>query len=88
MPLRRVGTEITSARSGSLSLTDADVDALAFKFLHSPYADKIYADWSLDQRLAGYLRHCGMVRLVEDGDAYELILNRVMAYIGEQHPRS
>ena len=53
------------------------------RFLHSPYADDTYVDWRLDQRLDGFLRHRGLVRLVEDGDAYDLILNRVMAYIGE-----
>lgn len=71
-----------SARRGSLSLTDADVDALAFQFLHSSYADDTYSDWSLDRRLDGFLRHCGLVGIVQDGDAYELVLNRVMAYIG------
>lgn len=70
---------------GSPLLTDADVDGLAFGFLHSPFADDTYADWSLDQRLDGYLRHQGLVRLAEDGDTYDLLLNRVMAYIGELH---
>lgn len=68
---------------GSLSLTDSGVDELASQFLHSAYADDTYADWPLDQRLDGFLRHRGLVRLVEDGDAYQLILNRVMAYISE-----
>ncbi|BBX65807.1 hypothetical protein MSAS_49810 [Mycobacterium saskatchewanense] len=70
---------------GSPLLTD--VDGLAFQFLDSSYATNVYADWSLDQRVEGFLRHRGLVRLAEDGDAYELILNRVMAYIGELHPR-
>lgn len=68
--------------SGAPSLTDSDVDAVAFQFLHSTYADDIYADWPLDQRLDGFLRHLGLARVAEDGDAYDLILNRVMAYIG------
>ena len=76
---------MASSVSGPPLLTDSDVDALAFQFLHSPYADDTYADWRLDQRLDGFLRHRGLVRLVEDGDAYDLILNRVMAYIGELH---
>jgi hypothetical protein len=63
-------------------LTDSDVDALAWQFLHSGYADDTYADWPLDRRLEGFLHRQGLVRLVEDGDAYELILNRVMAHIG------
>ena len=63
-------------------LTDSDVDAIAWRFMHSAYADDIYADWPLDRFLDGYLRREGLGRLAEDGDAYELILNRVMAYIG------
>lgn len=68
--------------SGPPLLTDADVDALAFDFLNSPFADDTYADWSLDQRLDGFLRHRRLVRLIEDGDAYDIILDRVMSYIG------
>nr|WP_197505739.1 hypothetical protein [Mycobacterium sp. 852002-53434_SCH5985345] len=64
-------------------MTDADVDEIAFEFLHSPYAGDTYLDWNLDKRLDGFLRHRGLPRLVDDGDAYDLILNRVMAYIGE-----
>ncbi|MEE6179743.1 hypothetical protein [Mycobacterium sp. 050134] len=72
---------------GSPLLTDADVDGLAFQFLHSAYATDTYADWTLDRRVEGFLRHRGLVRLAEDGDAYELILNRVMSYIGELRRR-
>ena len=38
-------------------------------------------DRPLDRRLDGFLRRGGLVRLAEDGDAYDVILNRVMAYI-------
>lgn len=73
-----------STVSGPL-LTDSEADELASQFLHSPFADDIYADWSLDQRLDGFLRHRGLVRLAEDGDAYDLILDSVMASIGAVH---
>lgn len=66
-----------------LLLTDSDLDVLAWLFLNSSYADKAYSDWPLDRRLDGFLRREGLVRIVEDGDAYDLVLNRVMAYIGE-----
>lgn len=73
---------MASTVGGPPLLTDADVDALAWQFLNSAYADKnTYADWSLDRRLDGFLRRRGLVRIAEDGDAYDLILNRVMAYI-------
>jgi hypothetical protein len=63
-------------------LTDSDVDALAWQFMNSAYADDTYADWPLDRRLDGFLRQRGLSRIAEDGDAYGLVLNRVMAYIG------
>ena len=70
-------------------LTDSDVDALAWRFLKSGYADNnTYVDWSLDRRLDGFLRRQGLVRVAEDGDAYDLILNRVLAYIGMASRRS
>jgi hypothetical protein len=64
-------------------VTDSDVDALAWRFLRSSYADGTYADWPLDQRLDGFLRRCGLVRISEDGDTCNLLLNRVMAHIGK-----
>jgi len=68
-------------------LTDSDVDALAWQFLNSAYADSTYADWPLDRRLDGFLRRQGLSRVAEDGDAYDLVLNRVMACIGVvSHP--
>lgn len=76
-----MATDMTSLPSGPPSVTDGDVDSLAWQFLHSPYACDDYADWPLDRRLDGFLRREGLVRLVEDGDTYGLILDRVMAYI-------
>lgn len=70
-----------------LTLTDADVDALASQFLTSEYSDDTYADWSLDRRLDGFLRRGRLSRLSEDGDAYDLVLNRVMGYIGKADER-
>ena len=68
-------------------LKDSDLDSLAWQFLKSSYADNTYADWPLDRRLDGFLRHRGLVRLAENGDAYDLVLDRVMACIGV-HPRA
>lgn len=63
-------------------LTDCDVDALALEFMNSTYADDIYADWSLDRRLDAFLNRRGLSRITENGDAYDLVLDRVMTYIG------
>ncbi len=65
-----------------LVLSDSEVDALAWQFMNSAYADDTYADWPLDRRLDGFLHRRGLPRIAEDGDAYDLVLNRVMAYIG------
>lgn len=64
-----------------LAMTDADVDALAWQFLNSDYADDVYADWPLDRRLDAFLRRRELGRLVEDGDAYDIVLDRVMAHM-------
>jgi hypothetical protein len=72
---------MASLPSGPPLLTDADVDALAWQFLNSAYADDTYADWPLDRRIEGFLHRRGLSRLAEDGDAQDLILDRVMAYI-------
>jgi hypothetical protein len=72
---------MSSLPGGPPLVTDSDVDTLAWQFLHSHYADETYADWPLDRRLDGFLRSQGLVRLVEDGDTYDLILDRVMAFI-------
>jgi hypothetical protein len=50
--------------------------------LKSPYADSAYIDWTLDRRLEGFLHRCGLDWLAEDGDAYDLVLERVMVHIG------
>lgn len=78
---------MASTVSGPPLLTEFDVDALAWQFMHSPYANDTYADWPLDRRLDGFLRREELGRLVEDGDAYDLILDRVMAYIGVRAAR-
>lgn len=64
-----------------LVLTDSDVDTLAWQFTNSAYAGDIYAAWSLDRRLEGFLRHRGLFSIAEDGDAFGFVLDRVMACI-------
>ena len=73
---------MASTAGGPPCLTDADVDALAHEFLNSRFAGDTYAGCALDRRLDRFLRSRELVRLIEDGDAYDLILDRVMSYIG------
>ena len=77
----RKGREMAFTLGDPPLLTDSDVDALAWQFLHSTYADKAYADWPLDRRLDGFLRRRGLLPILEDGDAYGLVLDRVMRHI-------
>jgi hypothetical protein len=72
--------------ASSLLLNDTDVDALASQFMNSAYADDTYSDWPLDRRLDGFLSRRGLSRIAEDGDACDLVLNRVMAYISVAEP--
>jgi hypothetical protein len=63
------------------SLTDFDVDGLAWQFLNSDYVSDMYLRSSLDERLGNFLRRRGLVRVAYDGDRYNLILERVMTGI-------
>ncbi|MHA7651092.1 hypothetical protein ACX9NE_18635 [Mycobacterium sp. ML4] len=72
-----------AARIGDASLwAESDADELARQFLKSSYADSAYIDWTLDRRLEGFLHRRGLDHLIEDGDAYDLVLDRVMVEIG------
>ena len=74
---------MASTAGGPPFLTDADVDALAYEFLQLAFRRTTRTPTaSLDRRLDGFLRNRELVRLIEDGDAYDLILDRVMSYIG------
>lgn len=71
-----------------LVLTDPDdVDRLVRRFLNSPYCSDDYAVWPFDRRLEGFLKHRGLGTLADNGDAFAIICERVMAYIGRQRPR-
>ncbi|KZS57857.1 hypothetical protein A4G26_12180 [Mycobacterium kansasii] len=63
-------------------LTDSDVDGLAWEFLRSRYVDTIYAGWSPDRRLDTFLRRRGLGRVADDGDLSNIVLDRIMRYVG------
>jgi hypothetical protein len=60
---------------------DAELEALAWGFLGSPYAGKRFVEWTIDRRLQAYLRHQGMRDVANDGTLCDALLDRVMANI-------
>jgi hypothetical protein len=59
----------------------AEIDAIAWQFLASPYTRREYWDWSLERRIDAYLRHLGRSDILNDGSAYTAMVDRVMANI-------
>jgi hypothetical protein len=41
----------------------------------------MYVQWPLDRRLEGFLHYRGLTRVADDGDLYNIILDRVMTHI-------
>jgi hypothetical protein len=68
--------------AGHVELRKRKLDAIAWKFLGSEFTGKIYADWPIDRRVDTYLRHHGLLDIVDDAGAYDALLERVMANIG------
>ncbi len=79
---------MAAASGNSPLLTDSDVDALAWQFLNSEYVGDVYKQNSLDQRLGNFLRRSGLVRVADDGDLYNIILDRVMSGISSLNGRA
>jgi hypothetical protein len=60
---------------------DAELDAMAWGFLGSPYASNHFAEWPIDRRLHAYLQHRGLSSVADDGTVCAALLDRVMANI-------
>src|SRR5690349_15933877 len=67
---------------GRLTSTDSYVDALASEFLKSEYAGDRYVNWPLDRRLEGFLQRGCADHVSDSGDLFNIILDRVMLFIG------
>jgi hypothetical protein len=67
---------------GPTALTDQELDSIAWNFLGSKFAGRIYANWSIERRVDAYLLHLGMADVVSDGSVYNALLERVMANVG------
>jgi hypothetical protein len=73
--------DLTAIGGGPREVSNGDVDALAWQFLHSEYAGDVYAGWPLHRRLDGFLRRRGQGRLADSGDVCNSIVDRIMTYI-------
>jgi hypothetical protein len=62
-------------------LQDAELEAIAWGFLGSPYAGNRYTQWPIDRRLHAYLVHRGLSDVADDGTISAALLDRVMANI-------
>jgi hypothetical protein len=60
---------------------DAELEAMAWGFLRSPYASTRFVEWPIDRRLHAYLRHQGLSNVADDGTICAALLDRVMANI-------
>ncbi len=63
-------------------LTEQELNSLAWRFLGSEFTTAIYADWPIDRCVDAYLAHHGMIHVVNNGDAYDAVLQHVLANIG------
>lgn len=68
--------------TGHTELTRDELDLIAWRFLRSEFTEQIYADWPIDRRIDAFLLHYGPTELINDGSAYNALLERVMANIG------
>ena len=58
-----------------------EIDTIAWQFLCSAYTRRDYWDWSLERRVDAYLRHLNRSDIMNDGAAYDAMLERVMANV-------
>jgi len=61
---------------------DRELDIIAWQFLCSPFTKRDYWDWPLERRLDAYLRHHNRADILNDGAAYAVVVERVMANLG------
>ncbi|WP_123024423.1 hypothetical protein [Mycolicibacterium stellerae] len=63
-------------------VTREQLETIAWQFLRSEFTSQIYADWPIDRRIDAFLLHHGQTELLNDGSAYNALMERVMANIG------
>jgi uncharacterized protein YqjF (DUF2071 family) len=65
-----------------VELTAQQLDQIAWRFLRSEFTEQVYANWPIDRRIDTYLLHHGLTDIINDGSAYNALLDHVMASIG------
>src|ERR1700739_4782208 len=73
---------IVMTPSGRVEPTKQKLEAIAWKFLGSEFTGQIYAGWPIDRPVDAYLRDHGPIDIINDGGAYNALLEHVMANIG------
>ncbi|MBP1820980.1 hypothetical protein [Mycobacterium sp. OAE908] len=63
-------------------LDRAELEIVAWRFLRSEFTEQIYSDWPIDRRVDAFLLHHGPIELMNDGSAYNALLERIMANVG------
>jgi len=66
----------------SEALDREELELVAWRFLRSEFTEQLYSDWPIDRRVDAFLVHYGPIELMNDGSAYNALLDRVMANIG------
>ncbi|MFM9035899.1 MAG: hypothetical protein ACKOQ4_16730 [Mycobacterium sp.] len=56
-----------------------EMDSIAWTFLCSPFTRRDYWDWSLERRIDAFLRQLERLDILNDGAAYDALIERVMA---------
>jgi hypothetical protein len=75
---------MTAAGGGLRLLSDSDVDALAWQVLDSEYAGDVYAQYHSINASAICSGASGLVRVADDGDLHNIILDRIMSGINSR----
>jgi hypothetical protein len=63
-------------------LDGEELEIVAWRFLRSEFTEQTYSDWPMDRRVDAFLVHYGPIELMNDGSAYNALLERIMANIG------